>query len=117
MISTMVEGGDLGLEVVEELVATGHVLVGPGDVLGDVLHEEHRCPVDLLLMMIIVGALVMVLVMLARWTTTLIHPHGHLLLLDPHEQRTTIIAMYSCPSFQSFSSINFFSSAVLQSMR
>ena len=74
MISTMVEGGDLGLEVVEELVATGHVLVGPGDVLGDVLHEEHRCPACLLLMMMIADALVMVLDVLVLWTY--------------HEQRT-----------------------------
>lgn len=72
MIGTRVEGGDPSLKVVEELVATGHVLVRPGDILSNVLHEDHRCPAGLLLMIIIVDALVMVLVALARWTTTLI---------------------------------------------
>jgi hypothetical protein len=40
MIGTRVEGGDPGLKVVEELVATCHVLVRPGDILSNVLQRS-----------------------------------------------------------------------------
>ena len=53
MSSSRVEGGQLGLEVVEELVAAGHLLVEPRDVLGGVFHEEHLRPAGLLLLLMI----------------------------------------------------------------